>query len=107
LTRPYILRRMKTDRSVIPDLPEKSEVRAFCSLTKQQAALYQQSVDSLKRELRDVDGMKRRGLVLSYLMRFKQICNHPSQWLADDAYRAEDSGKHQKLAELCETIAAR
>jgi non-specific serine/threonine protein kinase len=107
LTRPYILRRLKTDRSVISDLPEKTEVPAFCTLTKRQAALYQQSVDALTKELRVVDGMKRRGRVLSYLMRFKQICNHPSQWLADGEWRAEDSGKHSKLAELCETIAAR
>jgi non-specific serine/threonine protein kinase len=107
LTRPYILRRLKTDKSVISDLPEKTEVPAFCALTKRQAALYQQSVEALKKELRVVDGMKRRGLVLSYLMRFKQICNHPSQWLADGEWRSDDSGKHGKLAELCETIAAR
>jgi non-specific serine/threonine protein kinase len=107
LTRPYILRRMKTDSAIISDLPEKTEVPAFCTLTKRQAALYQQSVEALAKELRVVDGMKRRGLVLSYLTRFKQICNHPSQWLADGEWRGEDSGKHGKLAELCETIAAR
>ncbi|MBK7861227.1 MAG: DEAD/DEAH box helicase [Archangiaceae bacterium] len=108
LTRPYILRRLKTDRAVISDLPEKTEVPAFCTLTRRQAVLYQQSVDALAKELRGArEGIERRGVVLSYLMRFKQICNHPSQWLADGAFKPEDSGKHQKLAELCETIAAK
>jgi len=107
LTRPYILRRLKTDRAVISDLPEKTEVRAWCGLSRRQAALYQQSVDALAKELRGADGMKRRGLVLSYLMRFKQICNHPSQWLGDGAYDAAGSGKHARLAELCEVIASR
>ena len=107
LTRPYILRRLKTDRSVIADLPEKTEVKAWCGLTQRQAALYQQSVDALAGELRRVDGIKRRGLVLAYLMRFKQICNHPSQWLGDGAYAASDSGKHERLAELCEVISSR
>jgi len=107
LTRPYILRRLKTDRAVISDLPEKSELKAWCALSKRQAALYQESVEALARELRQVDGMKRRGLVLSYLLRFKQLCNHPSQWLGDGAWAAADSGKHQRLAELCEVIASR
>ncbi len=107
LTRPYILRRMKTDRSVISDLPEKSELKAWCGLSKRQAALYQESVESLTREIGEVDGIKRRGLVLSYLMRFKQLCNHPSQWLGDGAYAADESGKHERLAELCEVISSR
>jgi superfamily II DNA or RNA helicase len=107
LTRPYILRRLKTDKSVIADLPEKTEVEAFCALTKQQAALYQDSVASLKRELSNVDGIRRRGLVLAYLMRFKQICNHPSQWLGDGRYDAEASGKLERLREICEVVASR
>ncbi|MHB8879615.1 MAG: DEAD/DEAH box helicase, partial [Myxococcaceae bacterium] len=107
LTRPYILRRLKTDRTVIADLPEKTELRAFCPLTKRQAALYQESVESLSRELREVEGIKRRGLVLAYLMRFKQICNHPSQWLGDGGYLPGDSGKFERLKELCEVIASR
>ncbi len=107
LTRPYILRRLKTDRTVISDLPEKTEVKAWCTLSKRQAALYQESVEKLGKELKQVDGMKRRGLVLSYLMRFKQLCNHPSQWLGDSGYAAEESGKHERLAQLCEEIASR
>ncbi|MGH8734777.1 MAG: DEAD/DEAH box helicase, partial [Burkholderiales bacterium] len=81
LVRPYILRRLKTDKSVIADLPDKTEVRAFCHLTRKQAALYQQSVADLEAELARAEGMKRRGVVLASLMRLKQICNHPSQWL--------------------------
>ena len=107
LVRPYILRRLKTDRSVIADLPDKTEVRAFCGLTKKQAVLYQQAVDELAAALKAADGIKRRGVVLASLMRFKQICNHPSQWLADGAYAAADSGKFARLAEIAEEIAGR
>jgi non-specific serine/threonine protein kinase len=107
LTRPYLLRRLKTDRSVIADLPEKTDLRAFCGLSKRQAALYQESVESLARELQTVRGIDRRGLVLAYLMRFKQICNHPSQWLGDGAWAPEESGKLARLRELCEVVASR
>jgi hypothetical protein len=107
LIRPYILRRLKTDKTIIADLPEKTEVRAFCHLTKAQAALYQQSVDQLGKELERVEGIQRRGLVLAYLMRFKQICNHPSQWLADGRYDPTASGKFQRLAEICDELAQR
>jgi non-specific serine/threonine protein kinase len=107
LVRPYILRRLKTDRHVIADLPDKTEVRAFCGLTKKQAALYQQAVDELGAALKAADGIKRRGVVLASLMRFKQICNHPSQWLADGTYAATDSGKFARLSEIGEEIAGR
>ena len=107
LVRPYILRRLKTDRSVIADLPEKTEVRAFCYLTRAQAALYQQAVADLKTELERAEGMKRRGAVLASLMRLKQICNHPSQWLGDGAWREVDSGKLARLREIAEVIAAK
>jgi non-specific serine/threonine protein kinase len=107
LVRPYVLRRLKTDKAVIADLPDKTEMRAFCALTRKQAALYQDAVAGLGRELETVEGIKRRGLVLSCLMRLKQICNHPSQWLADGAYAAADSGKFQRLAEIVEELAAR
>lgn len=104
LVQPYILRRLKTDKSVIADLPEKTEVKAYCHLTRTQAALYQQSVDQLGRELEGIEGIKRRGLVLAYLMRFKQICNHPSQWLADGGYDPAGSGKFQRLATICDEL---
>lgn len=107
ITRPYILRRLKTDKRVIADLPEKTEVRAWCSLTKTQAALYQKAVSDLAEGLENADGIQRKGLVLSFIMRFKQICNHPSQWLGDGAYAPEASGKFARLRELAEEIADR
>jgi superfamily II DNA or RNA helicase len=107
LVRPYILRRLKTDRSVIADLPDKTEVKAFCSLSRKQAALYQQAVEELARRLEDADGMQRKGQVLAFLMRLKQICNHPSQWLGDGAWAEEDSGKLARLRDILEVIAAR
>ena len=107
LVKPYILRRLKTDRTVISDLPDKTEVKAFCSLTRWQAALYEQAVNDLAGQLGDATGMKRKGLVLSFLMRFKQICNHPSQWLGDGAWDETDSGKWARLREIAEVVATR
>ncbi|MBG7601824.1 MAG: DEAD/DEAH box helicase [Gammaproteobacteria bacterium] len=107
LVAPYILRRLKSDRSIINDLPEKTEVAAYCGLSKAQAVLYQQAVKQMAQAIENLDGIKRRGLVLSYLLRFKQICNHPSQLLGDDEYEPKKSGKFQRLAELCEEIASR
>ncbi len=107
LVQPYILRRLKTDKRIIADLPEKTEVKAFCGLCKRQAALYAKLVDELADSLEGHDGMKRRGLVLAYLMRFKQLCNHPSQLLGDGRFGPNDSGKFVRLAEICEEIASR
>ncbi|MEI8299602.1 MAG: DEAD/DEAH box helicase [Pseudomonadota bacterium] len=107
LVRPYILRRLKTDKSVIADLPDKTEMKAFCNLSPPQAALYQRAVAELAEALGSVEGMSRRGLVLAALMRFKQICNHPSQWLGDGAWAEADSGKFARLRELGEVIAAK
>src|SRR4030095_5283968 len=109
LVRPYILRRLKTDRRIISDLPDKTEVTAFCSLTRRQAALYRHSVDELAGRLDspEVEGIHRRGVILAFLTRFKQICNHPSQWLGDGSYSAGDSGKFHRLGELCEEIASK
>ncbi len=107
LVRPYILRRLKTDKAVIADLPDKTEVKAFCQLSRKQAALYEQSVKELARQLREAEGIQRKGLVLSYLMRFKQICNHPSQWLGDGGWGEDDSGKWARLRDIAEVIAAK
>ena len=107
LVRPYVLRRLKTDRSIIADLPEKTEVKAFCPSSKKQVALYRQAVDELQEGLEAADGMKRRGLVLAFLMRFKQICNHPSQWLGDGAWAEADGGKWGRLREIAEVVAAK
>ena len=107
LIRPYILRRLKTDKSVIADLPDKTEVKAYCSLSRRQVALYQQSVQDLTAKMRHAEGIARKGAILAFLMRFKQICNHPSQWLGDGAWREADSGKFARLREIAETIAAK
>lgn len=107
LVRPYILRRLKTDRSVIADLPEKTEVTAYCPLSRRQAALYAQAVEDLARSLEDAEGIARRGVVLAMLMRLKQICNHPSHWLNDGLWAEADSGKLGRLREIAEVAAAR
>ena len=107
LVQPYILRRLKSDKRVIADLPDKTEVKAYCTLSKLQASLYQQSVDALATLIETLEGIERRGVVLAFLMRFKQICNHPSQWLGDGAYGPYDSGKLARLRELAEAVAAR
>jgi non-specific serine/threonine protein kinase len=107
LVGPYVLRRLKTDKRIITDLPDKTEMKAFCGLSKKQAALYAKAVEELALALENLDGIRRRGLVLAYLMRFKQICNHPSQYLGDGGYEPADSGKFDRLRELCEEIASR
>ncbi len=107
LVRPYILRRLKTDKTVIADLPDKTEVKAYCHLTRKQAALYQQAVKELAAELNRADGITRKGVVLASLMRFKQICNHPSQWLGDNRWAEEDSGKLARLREIAAVVAAK
>ena len=107
LVGPYILRRLKTDKRVIDDLPEKTEVTAFCGLTRVQAALYQRAVDDLARTLDEREGIERRGAILAALLRFKQICNHPSHWLGDGVWAPEASGKLARLREICEPVAAR
>ncbi len=107
LVQPYILRRLKTDKGVISDLPDKTELKAWCHLSPTQAALYQRAVNELESALDNAVGMARRGVVLAFLMRFKQICNHPSQWLGDAAWAPADSGKFARLRELAEVIAAK
>jgi SNF2-related domain/SNF2 Helicase protein/Helicase conserved C-terminal domain len=107
LVRPYILRRLKTDKTVIADLPDKTEIKAFCQLSRKQAALYEQAVRELAEQLADSTGIQRKGLVLAFLMRFKQICNHPSQWLGDGAWCEADSGKWARLREIAEVIGAK
>ena len=108
LVRPYILRRLKTDKSVIADLPDKTELKAYCHLSPAQAALYQRAVKDLAAQLaEEAEGIKRKGVVLKFLMRFKQICNHPSQWLGDAAWAEADSGKFARLREITEVIAAK
>ncbi|MEB3701801.1 DEAD/DEAH box helicase [Candidatus Bealeia paramacronuclearis] len=108
LVSPYILRRLKSDKSIIADLPDKTEVNAYCSLSKQQIALYQHAIQELQKSLnQNMEGIQRRGVVLSFITRFKQICNHPSQWLGHGDYKAAESGKFLRLREICEEITAK
>jgi superfamily II DNA or RNA helicase len=107
LVRPYILRRMKTDPAVIPDLPEKTEMRVECGLSKKQAVLYERAVKDLAERLEQAEGIARRGLVLSVLMQLKQICNHPAQYLHGTEFPPAESGKFARLRLVCEPIAER
>ena len=107
LISPYILRRMKTDPKIISDLPEKIETPCYCQLTKEQAQYYQSTVDELKKGLRTSEDLARRGLVLQALLRLKQICNHPAQFIGNEDYSSENSGKFARLTALCEELASR
>lgn len=105
LIAPYILRRKKTDKKVIDDLPEKIEMKTFCLLSETQIDLYKKTVKSLSEELKiKTEGIERKGLILSYLLKFKQICNHPSQMLSNQDYSPQDSGKFLYLKDLCSMI---
>lgn len=101
---PFILRRLKTDRRVIADLPDKLETVDYVSLSKKQVVLYRKQIAELEEKLAEAEGMERRGLVLAVITRLKQICNHPDQYLGQKEYAPEDSGKFEMLRELCETI---
>jgi superfamily II DNA or RNA helicase len=109
LVQPYILRRMKTDRSIINDLPDKIETKAWCGLTRRQTTIYAKLVDQMAKLMNDssMDPVRRQGLVLSFLIQFKQVCNHPSHWNGDGVWGAEDSGKFARLAEICSQISER
>ncbi len=107
LVQPYILRRLKTDPDVVPDLPDKTEMRIECGLAKKQAVLYAKAIADLQARLKNADGMARRGLVLGLLMQIKQLCNHPSQYLGDGDYTPAESGKFERLRAICEPIVAR
>ena len=107
LVGPYILRRLKTDRAIIDDLPEKTETARYCYLTRTQVKLYGQVVRTMQREMESAVDIARRGVVLRSLLRLKQVCNHPSQLLGDAEYRPADSGKFLRLAEICEELAER
>lgn len=101
---PYILRRLKTDKAVISDLPEKVEMKTYASLSKKQIILYKEMVRELKETIERTEGIQRKGLVLSSLMKFKQLCNHPDQYLGSGGYDEEESGKFTRLREICEII---
>ncbi len=104
LTRPFILRRLKTDRTIVPDLPEKMEMNELCTLTKEQVTLYQAVVDDMMRRIEEAEGIARKGLVLTAMLRLKQVCNHPAQFLGDGSALAGRSGKLERAAEILEEV---
>lgn len=95
-----ILRRLKTDRSIISDLPEKNEMKVYCTLTKEQASLYQAVVRDAEKALTESEGISRKGLILATLTKLKQVCNHPRQLLGDGSPVEGRSGKVARLYEM-------
>ncbi len=105
LVEPFILRRVKTDKRIIDDLPEKIEQKMFCTLSPEQASLYEAVVKDVEEQLESAEGMQRRGLILSTLLKLKQICNHPAQFLQDNSsFTTERSHKLQRLGEMIEEV---
>ena len=101
---PYILRRLKTDKSVIKDLPEKTEMKTYAPLSKKQVLLYGKLVQDIRESILETEGIQRKGLILSSLMKFKQICNHPDQYLGGGGFGEKESGKFHRLRDICTTI---
>ncbi len=103
---PFILRRLKTDKTIISDLPKKMEMNTYCTLTVEQTTLYKAVVDDMMQKIEESGGIERRGLVLSTLTKLKQICNHPALFLHDGSAIEERSGKLARLEEMLEEIIA-
>jgi SNF2 family DNA or RNA helicase len=106
LTQPFILRRLKSDPSIIQDLPSKQEMKIICSLTREQASLYQAALDEALAKIEDAEGIERRGQVLALLTALKQICNHPAQYLGEPGPLPGRSGKLQRIVEMLEEVLA-
>ena len=106
VTRPYILRRLKTDPAIIDDLPEKIEIKQYCQLTVEQASLYRAVVADMMDKIENTEGIERRGNVLAAMTKLKQVCNHPAQLLHDRSHVGHRSGKVIRLEEILEEILA-
>jgi SNF2 family DNA or RNA helicase len=107
ITGPFILRRLKTDKSIISDLPDKLEMKVWCNLTAEQASLYQATVDDMMAKIEAAEeGIERRGLVLATMAKLKQVCNHPAHLLGDGSRLPGRSGKLARLEEICDEIIA-
>jgi len=107
LVEPFILRRVKTDQRIIADLPDKIEQKVYCQLTPEQASLYAAVVKDVEEQLDEADGIQRKGLILATLLKLKQVCNHPAQFLQDgSAFASERSHKLQRLSEMVEEAIA-
>jgi SNF2 family DNA or RNA helicase len=100
----FILRRLKTDKNVIADLPDKLEMKVFCNLTKEQASLYAAVVEEANKSIEDADGIQRKGLILGTLSKLKQVCNHPAQFLGDNSSIPGRSGKLSRLSEMLDEV---
>ncbi len=107
LTRPFVLRRLKTDKNIISDLPDKQEMKVWCNLTAEQASLYQATVEDMLSQIEAAeDDISRRGLVLATMAKLKQVCNHPAHLLADGSRLGGRSGKLARLEEICDEVVA-
>jgi SNF2 family DNA or RNA helicase len=104
ITGPFILRRLKTDKSIIADLPDKMEMKVFCPLTKEQASLYEAVVKETEEGLKSCEGIRRKGLILATLSKLKQVCNHPAHFLGDNSAVPGRSGKLARLTEMLEEV---
>ena len=104
LTGPFLLRRLKTDPTVIRDLPAKIETTEFCTLTREQASLYAAVVNELDKDIAGAEGIQRKGMVLGALSKLKQVCNHPAQFLGDRSAIPNRSGKLTRLTEMLEEL---
>jgi len=101
---PFILRRLKTDKTIISDLPEKVEMKTWAPMSKKQILLYKELIQDIQFTIENTKGIQRRGLILSALTKFKQLCNHPDQYLGTGDYSEKEGGKFERLREICETI---
>jgi SNF2 family DNA or RNA helicase len=106
MIQPFVLRRLKTDKEIIRDLPDKMEMKVFCNLTREQASLYEAVVKEMLEKIEQADGITRRGLVLSTLVKLKQVCNHPAHFMADGSSLSRRSGKLARLEEMLEEVLA-
>jgi SNF2 family DNA or RNA helicase len=106
LVRPFVLRRLKSDREIAPDLPPKQEMAVVCTLTREQATLYQAAVDDALARIEESSGIERKGLVLALLTALKQICNHPAHYLREKGPLVGRSGKLARLTEMLEETLA-
>ncbi|MFQ5429757.1 MAG: DEAD/DEAH box helicase [Phycisphaerae bacterium] len=104
MIRPFLLRRLKTDPKVECDLPDKMEMRVYCNLTVEQAALYKQTIGQMLESIDGADGIRRRGMILATLTKLKQVCNHPAHLLRDDAPLSGRSGKCERVVEMLEEV---
>lgn len=110
ITAPFMMRRMKTDKSIISDLPDKVEQNDYITLLPDQAALYQSTLDAAMETIESIPTndakqlFKREGLILQMILALKQICNHPAQYLKNGDCRAELSGKTETLLDTVESI---